>query len=364
MSVAGLDTTLSAAWYTDPAHFELEQRAIFRRSWQLVAVTGDLAAPGDYVTSYVGTTSVIVIRDNDGVIHTFANVCRHRGAEILAPGRGCTKSLQCPYHAWTYSLDGTLRGVPRGNVNSGFSAEGISLLELRTERLGGLVFATLDDDAEPLETVLGPWLERIAQEGITLPEELKTHSSFELPVHSNWKLNIENGFECYHCPTVHPSLGERRGKKGIPDFSYQLDWDDFVVHGFNDDTDRLGRYGFSGRPRMSFLFPNAFPTLFAGGFGTVLQVRPIDAEHSVYYRAYWVTPGDDEARANASAQEYADFLNVLDAEDVDITESVQRGQRTAPFEEGILMLPETDAGIQWFQQQIRRRVTAFERQAG
>ena len=104
--------TLPAAWYSDPAMLRLEQEAIFRRNWQYAGHVEQVAEPGDWFTTFAGTIAIVVTRDQAGNINAFVNVCRHRG-HIVMTGAGHRASLQCPYHAWTYDLDGSLRAAPR-----------------------------------------------------------------------------------------------------------------------------------------------------------------------------------------------------------------------------------------------------------
>src|SRR5579885_824750 len=104
--------TLPASWYTDPAIFALEQQRIFRRCWQYVGLTEQVARLGDFFTTRIGEAPIVVVRDTEGQLRAFANVCRHRGSELVLDACGNRKTLQCHYHAWTYNLDGSLRAAP------------------------------------------------------------------------------------------------------------------------------------------------------------------------------------------------------------------------------------------------------------
>ncbi len=119
--------TLTAEWYTDPAIYALEQRRVFRKSWQYVDMTDQLARPGDFVTATIGEVPIVITRGEDGELRAFANVCRHRGAQVVREACGNRKTLQCHYHAWTYNLDGSLRAAPGMKDEPGFDTSAYPL---------------------------------------------------------------------------------------------------------------------------------------------------------------------------------------------------------------------------------------------
>ena len=122
--------TLPSNWYVDDAIFELEKQRIFHRSWQYVGHTVQVAKPGDFFTQQLGDIPIIVVRDADGALRAHANVCRHRGSEVVRECSGSRKLLQCHYHGWTHELDGRLRGAPRANEQAGFEKDRLSLVSL------------------------------------------------------------------------------------------------------------------------------------------------------------------------------------------------------------------------------------------
>ena len=155
--------------YTDPEIFELEMSKIFERTWVWVAHESELPKPGSFKSTYVGRQPVIVSRDRKGNLHTLVNRCRHRGASVCEQRTGQANGFTCPYHAWSYGLDGTLRGIPYPDGYEGvMDKEGMGLKKLRTEAYGGMIFATFDHDAEPLEEFLGDvqvWIDRFFAQG-------------------------------------------------------------------------------------------------------------------------------------------------------------------------------------------------------
>jgi len=200
--VPAAGTNLPPRAFTSPGVFELEQRAIFARSWVHVCDAIDLPTPGSYVATTIGTTPVIVLRDpKTSELRGFLNACRHRGAKLV-DGKGvCDKQIKCPYHAWSYGCDGRLIGVPYRDEFDDVS--GLGLIPVRVGRVGPLVFACLDDGAPPLETWVGELPAAFARADVdrwVVAFEL----SYELA--ANWKLFVENANDGYHVPIVHDIL--------------------------------------------------------------------------------------------------------------------------------------------------------------
>ena len=203
MSAIGTKT-LPWSWYTDPAVLRLEQERIFRRFWQYVGHAGDIAEAGSFVASRVGDVPVVLVRDEDGTLRAFLNVCRHRGS-IVCEGSGKRATLQCPYHAWTYGLDGRLIAAPRSEREGGIESEELGLVPLRLDTWGPLVFVNPDDEAPPLSEFLEDVPARIAAAGIDV-DALRFLKGAESELEANWKVCAENFLECYHCPTAHPGF--------------------------------------------------------------------------------------------------------------------------------------------------------------
>jgi len=193
--------TLPAAAYTDTDIFRLEQRALFATEWLCVGRAADLPAPGDYRVHELAGDSVVVVRGAEGSLHAFYNVCRHRGSRLLEEpaGRGLTRIL-CPYHSWSYGLDGRLLQAPL--MGEGFDRSEHALNAVRAECHEGFVFVNLDGRAPPLARYLSdlPDLSRFRM------GELVCARRIEYEVAANWKLICENYSECYHCTNAHPQL--------------------------------------------------------------------------------------------------------------------------------------------------------------
>jgi Rieske 2Fe-2S family protein len=197
-------STLPGFFYTDPAIHQAEVERIFTRMWLCVGRAEDLANPGDYITRDIGAQSVVVLRDKDGSLRAFHNVCRHRGSRLLneASGTGL-KGIQCPYHAWTYELSGALRKAPHMEDARNFDKERFGLNPVRIDTWEGLVFVSLSAEEPPLREFLGEMATKFERYRLG---SLRRGRRIVYDVASNWKMLAENYSECYHCALIHPEL--------------------------------------------------------------------------------------------------------------------------------------------------------------
>lgn len=192
-------TAMPPAVYTSPDILALEQQRIFSREWICVGRASAIAEPGAYLTYEIAGQPIIVLRDNAGTIRAFSNVCLHRYS-ILLQGTGRTSAIICPYHAWTYGLDGTLRGAPHMDRTLGFCRENYRLPELRSETWLGWIYVTLNPDIAPVAERLSKLTEMIHQ--YRMENYIETFRE-ELVWDTNWKILAENFMESYHLPTLH-----------------------------------------------------------------------------------------------------------------------------------------------------------------
>ena len=194
---------LPRAAYVDPAVLAWEQ-ANFFAGWTCLGRADDLNEPGMQRAYAAGAESVLVIRGDDRALRGFANVCRHRGHELLPCGGSATKkAIVCPYHAWTYALDGSLRGAPGFRNSPGFEPSGLGLAELPLVDWHGWIFVDSSNQAGPFGEHVGSLEEIVAPYS---PETLRVATSHSYEVAANWKVIIENYQECYHCSNIHPEL--------------------------------------------------------------------------------------------------------------------------------------------------------------
>src|SRR4051794_5963848 len=198
--------TLPASWYSDATVAALERERIFARTWQYGGPAEQVATPGSFLATQAGHVPIVVTRDREGILRGFVNVCRHRASTIVS-GCGSRETLQCPYHAWTYGLDGSLRKAPRSGREADFDRAHFSLLPVSVDTWGPFLFVNPDPDAAPLAETLGELPAIVARSGLDL-STLAFHSHHEWPIDANWKVNLENYLECYHCPTAHPGFSK------------------------------------------------------------------------------------------------------------------------------------------------------------
>ncbi|MFI6695783.1 Rieske 2Fe-2S domain-containing protein [Streptomyces sp. NPDC050433] len=193
--------------YTDPELFELEMDRIFNRTWVWVAHESEIPNAGDFRTAMVGRQPVIVTRDRRGGINVLLNRCRHRGASLCEAPRGNANGFTCPYHAWSYALDGKLRGIPYPDgYEDVLEKKDLPLHRLKVDTYAGMVFASFNPDVEPLTDFLGParhWMDLFMKQGAGYPIKVQGEHKFRFK--GNWKIQLENTTDGYHFPIVHRS---------------------------------------------------------------------------------------------------------------------------------------------------------------
>ncbi len=196
--------TLPGRFYTDSSWFEAEMERIFASMWIAAGRAEDVAARGAFLRIDVAGASVLIVGDGRGGIRAFHNVCRHRGTRLCDEERGAfAGSIQCPYHAWTYDLEGTLIGAPLMDDVDGFGRAEFPLRRVAFDEWDGHLFINLASNPPPLRTQLGDLPERFAPWRM---RELRRVRRVTYDVRANWKLFVQNYNECLHCPVIHPLL--------------------------------------------------------------------------------------------------------------------------------------------------------------
>jgi choline monooxygenase len=322
-----VERTLPYSWYTDPEILRRERERIFRSTWQYVGHTGQLGRPGYFAGEAAGTP-VVVTRDRDGVLRGFVNVCRHRGF-ALAAGEQSRETLQCPYHAWTYGLDGRLRAAPRSEEEPDFPQDELGLVPVAVDTWGPFVFANAGADPEPLAEALGSLPSQVAELGVDV-DSLVHHSRWEAEVAANWKIVCENFLECYHCQVAHPAFSEVIDVS--PD-AYLLSTDGRLStqHGPPRTATREDELP---RAQFHFLWPNLGINIFAGrpnfSLGPFVPRAP---ERTYRFLDYFFGPDVEPAWID----ELIAFDGQVGKEDVALVEGVQRGVSSGALESGVLM---------------------------
>jgi len=196
--------TIPSSWYTDTRVAELERRTVFSRSWQPVGRAAEVAKPGQYLTAEVAGEPVVVVRGRDGVLRGFFNVCRHHAAAVMTERCGEAERLRCPYHGWTYALDGKLMSTPELDGIAGFGREYNGLVPLSAATWEKLVFVHLDPNAPPI----ADWLGEMAGQFAALDlGKLHFAERREWTIQCNWKVFVDNYLDGgYHIPYLHRGL--------------------------------------------------------------------------------------------------------------------------------------------------------------
>ncbi len=208
-SIADLIASQKPGWaldqrfYTDPEIYQLELDRIVTRNWILAGHASQIPDAGDYLVFKLANESAIIVRGKDGKIRAFANICRHRGSLVCLENRGNKRKFECPYHGWTYDLDGKLIGAR--SMREDFNKEAYGLHPVSLSLLSGLIFVCFCDDPPSIEGAQRDLAEPMAMFDF---ENLKVAASKTYPIAANWKLAIENYQECYHCATAHPEYAK------------------------------------------------------------------------------------------------------------------------------------------------------------
>jgi nitrite reductase/ring-hydroxylating ferredoxin subunit len=350
-SAAGRDT-LPWSWYSDPGILAIEKQRIFRRSWQYAGHLGELDGPGSYFPSQTGPVPIVVTLDAHGALRAFINICRHRGA-LVATEPACRGTLQCPYHAWTYDLDGALRAAPRGFEDPAFRPDRLGLVSAGVGTWGPFVFVNPDAEAEPLLDVLDDLPRVVAEHGLDV-DALRHHSRVRYTIRANWKIALENFLECYHCPVNHPGLVEVIDERRLVLEAAGLRTSQFApVHPRALD----GRGPLDARdgvpagqnhlwfPTLKFNVLPGYPNLSIG------PLWPTGPQTCEGYLDYWFGA---EAPA-AWIDELFEFDTQVGGEDTALVEAAQRGTAAGVIEHG-WVLGGAETLIGHFQDYLRNRL--------
>ncbi|MGZ4442921.1 MAG: aromatic ring-hydroxylating oxygenase subunit alpha [Nocardioidaceae bacterium] len=356
----GESRMLPKAAYVDPAVLAWERRHVFA-DWVCVGRSGDVSEPRSAAAYSLGETGVLVTRDADGALHAFENACRHRGHELLpCGGSSQTRALTCPYHAWNYNHDGSLRSAPGFAKVATFDKSGRGLVGMPVEEWHGWLFVNPSGRAGDFATHVG------ALEGIVDRYDagsLVTVRTHEYDVAANWKVVVENYQECYHCPQIHPELCRVSPPHSGANLEPEGDW----VGGWmalRESAETMSLDGHSGGATMARLSDEEQRTVM------YVAVMPnlLISLHPDYVMSHLLTPvTPDLTRIQCSwafppaATELAgfdpsyavDFWDITNRQDWAACESVQRGIHTPGFVPGP-MSPEEDGVYQFVTLMARR----------
>ena len=332
------------SWYSDPDVLRAEEERIFARSWHYVGHAGQLGRAGDYFTTVVGRTPLVVTRAHDGEVRALVNVCRHRGS-VVAEGAGNVTTLQCPYHAWTYGLEGRLRAAPRAT----FDVADVSLAPARLDTWGPFLFVTPNAGAAPLAHVLGDVPERVAECGIDV-DALRFHHRTEWTVEANWKVVCENFLECYHCPVAH------KGFSALVDVSpdaYRLEANGLVSSQFGP-VRANGHAAYDAAGEVShgqyhFVWPATAVNIHPGRANlSIGTIAPAGPERARRLLDYFFADGADATWI----EDLIAFDDEVGREDTVLVERVQRGVVSGAIADGRL-IDGSEQLVEHFQSLVR-----------
>lgn len=336
--------TLPSRYYYDPAILEDEKLSIFFKSWNFVGHVSEVEKPGQFVTINIFEQSVIVVRGKDQVLRAFHNVCQHRGTRLVKERRGeNVRAFVCPYHAWTYGLDGALRGAPRTERLCNFDKSKISLQSVRVQEFAGFVYVNLDCDAKPMEDLF-PGASEFLHDLSPDLNDLTLESEEDIIAPVNWKIIIDNAIESYHVMLSGP---RHRELAAFLDFEKDIpvtrgNWwtlggpvKSGLTEMFGVPIDRNEPY--QTETYMNWwLFPNTCIYLvpFVDLVST-FQIVPLEAEKTLVRFGYY-KPDRPETKMTAACR---DWMNDgLGPEDIELNIAVQQGVKSFGFDQGRFMI--------------------------
>jgi glycine betaine catabolism A len=348
--------TLGGEYYCSPDVFLAEQERVLEAMWFCTVRSADLAAPGAFQKVQVGRESVLVVRGRDGQLRAFLNICRHRGAMLCTEDSGQAKRhLRCPYHAWTYGLDGKLVAAPnlgtlKDATGSGIDRTEYGLVPVALREWLGYAWVCLAETPPSFETdVIGAVTERLGDPGAIdhyRVDELAVGRRVVYDVAANWKLIVENFMECYHCATIHPELTEV-----LPEFAEGLAAQYFVGHGaaFGSDVEGFTVDGTAGFDAIDGLHPEQDRKYYA------ITVRPtvfinLVPDHVIFHRMFpmsadrtivecdWLyTP--DVVEQGRDVTRSVELFHRVNQQDFDACERTQPAMSSRAYRNGGVLVP-------------------------
>jgi phenylpropionate dioxygenase-like ring-hydroxylating dioxygenase large terminal subunit len=324
---------LPAKYFTDKDIFEQVCNLVYFKTWQFACHSSQVPDPGDFFSFSIFDQDIFVIRGQDGNLRALYNVCQHRGHKLVE-GKGNKERLICPYHAWTYDLDGKLLGAPNSRAVHGFDTSGICVPQIRLEEFLGFVFVNLDDHASPMDQSFPGVKQEILElcPGIESRSFASEHTADE---GCNWLTAIENYNECYHCKVVHAEFA-----KGIIDpnsYSVAPFGEGKVLRHSSRATQSANAwYDVSGSDYGSyFLWPSTAIQIYPGGLVNTYHWRPLAVDDVRVHRGWYSHSGE----VDNTLQKVIDLdRDTTFSEDLILVRNVQRGLRSRGYKPGPLIL--------------------------
>ena len=345
-----LISTLPGTYYTDENIFSLEQQRIFEQMWFCVARAGELAGPGAFRTVQVGSESIIVTRNRRGEVNAFFNVCRHRGAKLCTEESGqVARAFQCPYHAWTYDLDGKLVAAPNLTKMPDIDRVDYGLAKIAVQEWLGYVWVCLAESPPPFTDVTRAVVDRLGDlESLERYDiaRLSVGRRIVYDVKANWKLIIENFMECYHCATIHPELTEV-----LPEFADGYAAQYFVGHGaqFGEQIEGFTVDGSAGVDKIPGIVDDQDRRYYAITINPQVFINLVP-DHVIFHRMYplaadrtivecdWLyLPGVVESGKDVSRS--VELFDRVNQQDFDACERCQPAMNSRVYRNGGVLVP-------------------------
>ncbi len=343
--------TLPARWYVDPAFLELEIEKIFRRTWQPAGFTYQVANPGDFLVCDITGEPLVIVRDAGGTLRALANVCRHR-ASTIANGHGNCEVLRCPYHGWTYRLDGKLLAQPEWEGVRGWDASKVALPSYNLEAWGPFLFVNLDKNPVPLAEILGDIPEKVSKLGCDLTK-LQHYGRRDYVIDCNWKVYIDNYLEGYHVPAAHPALFRELNYKEYCVETYPYYSSHYAPLRPASGEERRYKSPDSGAGALYYwIFPNFMVNIYPDNVSSNIVV-PLSHDRTLTIFEWLFYPGENtETPARTIA-----FSDEIQQEDIRICEAVQRGLRSRTYTQGRFSV-KRENGVHHFHLLVNRFLAA------
>ena len=318
-------STIPSRYYVDGRFLDDENRNVFGRTWQLVGHAEQVSEKGAYFTASVGGEPLLVVRGNDGALRAMSNVCRHRAGPV-AKGAGRKPVLQCGYHGWTYTLEGTLHATPELEGIECFERGEFALPQFQIDEWQGLLFVNLDRSASSLPEFLGQLVS-------DMPEN--DYGSFRLAARKewelgcNWKVYVDNYLEGYHIPIVHPGLFR---ELDYPNYRTETKQNHSIQFAPTRRPARIRTTSDDAEVRYFWLYPNLMLNVYPDNFSTNLIV-PLGPHRTLtVFEWYFRSPETDQTKATIA--ETIAFSDEIQVEDIEICEAVQRGLTSRTYDTG------------------------------
>ncbi len=345
----GLARMLPREAYVDEAVLAWEREHLFDGGWVCAGRIDDLAEPTSQKAVRIGATGVLLVRDGDGELHAFANICRHRGHELLACGATNRRGVvQCPYHAWSYELDGRLRLVPHAGDMANIARDRLGLLPVRHATWGGWVFVNVDGRAPFFEEHLGGLATLAANWEC---ERLVVAATHHYELQANWKIACENYHECYHCPLIHPELcrvspadsGDNYDEHGGAFVGGNMDLaEDAATMSLDGRSGGVVLRSLDERQRRQIVYVNLLPNLLISLHPDYVMTHRIEPRSPTtsHVECQWLFDPDVAGWTGFDPSYAVDFWDLTNRQDWAAVESVQRGVSSPRFVPGVFTATE------------------------